>query len=214
MWETLQEWTATWPQPLTALWWTDGRGDSNTGEWPPLGPTARSQRQAVAKQAAGQVDAWLGPASGRSARAARIAVRAGLLLWHDLLDESHSESQSIEGEGPFHLGDYWHAIMHRREPDYGNARYWLRRVGPHPVHDALSTQIPALKRELLSICGETPEVKNWLERVASSRWNADAMVSLCETCARRPEGDGLVRLGEWLQALEMTLLMDESLRAA
>ena len=209
---TLQQWTATWPQPLTALWWTDRAGDA--AAWPPLGPAVRSRRQAEAQQAAGQVDAWLGPASGRGARVARTAVRAGLLLWHDLLDESHSESQSIEGEGPAHLGDYWHAIMHRREPDYGNARYWLRRVGPHAVHDALSTHIPALRVDLLAACGETPEVKSWLERVAGSRWNADGMVSLCETCARRPETDGLVALAEWLQAIEMTLLMDESLRAA
>ncbi len=35
-------------------------------------------------------------------------------------------------------GNFWHAILHRREPDYGNARYWFRRVGPHPIYPALN----------------------------------------------------------------------------
>ena len=54
---------------------------------------------------------------------------AGLWLYFDCFDESHRISQeddSIEGS-------FWHGIAHRREPDYGNAGYWFRRVGSHPV---------------------------------------------------------------------------------
>jgi len=54
---------------------------------------------------------------------------AGLWLLHDFLDESHAISQAITSAE----GSYWHAIMHRREPDAGNAKYWFRRVGKHPV---------------------------------------------------------------------------------
>jgi hypothetical protein len=57
------------------------------------------------------------------------ACIAGFWLWHDFLDESHAISQEIETP----TGAFWHGIMHRREPDYGNAKYWFRRVGPHPV---------------------------------------------------------------------------------
>lgn len=65
---------------------------------------------------------------------------AALWLYHDFLDESHALSQEIETP----TGSYWHAILHRREPDPSNAKYWFRRAGPHPVLTLLREQAPAL----------------------------------------------------------------------
>ena len=56
-------------------------------------------------------------------------VRSGLLLYFSALDESHTVSQRIHTAS----GSYWHGIMHRQEGDWGNAKYWFRRVGAHPV---------------------------------------------------------------------------------
>lgn len=56
-------------------------------------------------------------------------IRSALYLRFNFLDESHTISQGIQTAE----GSYWHAIMHRREPDYGNAKYWYRKVGNHPV---------------------------------------------------------------------------------
>ena len=59
---------------------------------------------------------------------------AGLWLWFDYLDESHQISQSISSAD----GSYWHGIMHRREPDYSNAKYWFRQVGQHAIFGPLA----------------------------------------------------------------------------
>lgn len=62
------------------------------------------------------------------------ACLAGLWLLHNQLDRSHRLSQEIHTP----TGSLWHAIMHRREGDYDNAKYWLRQVGDHPVYAQLA----------------------------------------------------------------------------
>jgi len=57
-------------------------------------------------------------------------VKVGLHLLNDDLVASHALSQQHEGKS---LADYWHAIIHRREGDYGNSRYWFGRVGRVPI---------------------------------------------------------------------------------
>lgn len=61
-------------------------------------------------------------------------ILAGLWLYVDELDRSHAISQGIATA----TGSYWHAIMHRREGDFSNAKYWFGKVGNHPVIDTLS----------------------------------------------------------------------------
>lgn len=58
---------------------------------------------------------------------------SGLWLLAGDLDRSHSISQGIDSSD----GSFWHGIMHRREGDFGNSKYWFRRVGSHPVLDQL-----------------------------------------------------------------------------
>lgn len=58
---------------------------------------------------------------------------SGLWLLAGDLDRSHTLSQEINSPE----GSFWHGIMHRREGDFGNAKYWFRRVGDHPVLDQL-----------------------------------------------------------------------------
>lgn len=57
------------------------------------------------------------------------AIKAGLWLYVDELDRSHEYSQSIYTP----TGSFWHAIMHRREGDFPNAKYWYRKAGRHPA---------------------------------------------------------------------------------
>src|SRR5437868_5279501 len=62
-----------------------------------------------------------------------LACLAGLWLYHNFLDESHAISQDLDTVE----GSYWHALMHRREPDYSNAKYWFRRVRDHAIFNEL-----------------------------------------------------------------------------
>ncbi len=72
---------------------------------------------------------------------------AGLWLLAGDLDRSHTLSQSIESSD----GSYWHGIMHRREGDYFNAKYWMRRCNGHPVTEQLKRQVSQYRDALLFV---------------------------------------------------------------
>jgi len=57
------------------------------------------------------------------------AIKAGIWLYVDELDRSHEFSEALHTP----TGSYWHAIMHRREGDFPNAKYWYRKAGAHPA---------------------------------------------------------------------------------
>jgi len=59
---------------------------------------------------------------------------SGLWLLAGNLERSHSISQDL----PCRNGSFWHGIMHRREGDFGNSKYWFRKVGDHPVFEQVA----------------------------------------------------------------------------
>jgi hypothetical protein len=137
------------------------------------------------------------------------ALRAGLLLMHDFLDESHQQSQSIEGEGEHQWGDYWHAILHRREPDYGNAKYWFHQIGRPPTFPELARQADVLLQS-----SPSPHAPRWRSNLATpSAWNPFAFVDLCESCASSPD-PGLKLAARQIQFAEMLLLFRQTYRQA
>src|SRR5712672_4382044 len=74
-------------------------------------------------------------------KAARVvpAIRAGLYLYFDCWEQAHEVAQDINTPE----GSYWHAIVHRQEPDPGNAGYWFRQVGSHAIFPALQLRAAA-----------------------------------------------------------------------
>ena len=64
------------------------------------------------------------------------ALKAALLLWNDDLGSAHKIAQDIADD----TGSLIHAVMHRRETEYLNSKYWLRRAGDHPVITKLKSE--------------------------------------------------------------------------
>lgn len=133
-----------------------------------------------------------------------IAQRAAVYLWHDLMDESHELAQSIEGKGWNLNGDYVHAILHRREPDYSNAKYWFRHVGRHPNFDRLGQEAGPLIEQ------HAPE---WKSRLLKGGWDPLAFVDFCEQ-AVATKNSPWTECAELIQEIELLLLLNSTAQQA
>lgn len=129
------------------------------------------------------------------------AVVSGLWLWHDFLDISHTISQSIETPS----GSFWHAIMHRREGDFSNAKYWYRRVGMHPALKTIAARINVLT--------ESMPADKTLFRLTANGFDPFALVDLVEAVHQTPGHPHQV-LAVSLQKLEWQTLLETCVRSA
>jgi len=113
------------------------------------------------------------------ARAPQAAL-AGLYLYFTCMDEAHTVAQDVESAE----GSFWHGIVHRREPDAGNAAYWFGRVGAHPIFPGL--------REAAATHGMN----------LGARWDPFAFIDRCERARKNPgsaeeQSAMAVQLAEW-----------------
>jgi hypothetical protein len=131
-----------------------------------------------------------------SARAPRAAL-AGLYLYFSCREEAHELAQSDSSAD----GSYWHGILHRQEPDAGNASYWFRRVGQHPVFPALLEAAEAVRAAHPDAGLNFPKA-----------WDPFAFIDHCERARRRP-GSALERAALEIQRAEWQLLFDDCARS-
>jgi hypothetical protein len=133
------------------------------------------------------------------------AMLAGLWLWHDGLGECHEiVQQSSEDSPSAALFAFWHAIMHRREGDFSNSKYWYARVGDHPVLEALGHQAGTIVNSL--------PADNSVFRVIANGWKPAALVDLVQAVHESPN-DQRHAVAVRLQQLEWKLLFDYCARA-
>ncbi|MEZ6042664.1 MAG: hypothetical protein R3C20_19375 [Planctomycetaceae bacterium] len=133
----------------------------------------------------------------------RKCAEAGLLLLWNFTDESHSVSQSMEGQGSPRTADYWHGIMHRREPDAGNAAYWFRRVGRHPAFDRLKQKLPDW---MAWHKAKKDEIRMMNQVIGNGEWDANAMIRLSQMALSDPGGTADLTLRR-IQYFEMINLL-------
>lgn len=131
---------------------------------------------------------------------ARLCL-SGLWLLHGYLEESHKISQSIGSEE----GSYWHGLMHRREPDFPNAKYWFSRVQFHPVTEQLGDKVPSMVKQ-----ADLDFSTAFLQQ--QEQWSADKFVDLCQAVLMgKSEGSSICLR---VAALEWELLFDYCYRGA
>ena len=64
------------------------------------------------------------------------AALAGLYLYFGCWEEAHAFTDAAESPENY----FWHAIIHRQEPDAANSAYWFRKTGKHPVFAELADE--------------------------------------------------------------------------
>jgi hypothetical protein len=126
---------------------------------------------------------------------------AGAWLLNDFLDESHSISQGVETTS----GSFWHGIMHRREGDFSNAKYWFRRVGSHETLRELGPCVGKL--------AGNQGVTALADRIAPrGEFDPFAMVDACQAALRFASADE--QFYRRVQQVEWELLFDHCYQRA
>lgn len=149
-----------------------------TMEPPDLGQESRTGTRSVAwvkaEVAALGVDLGLGVETVER-------LRAAALLYHDHHNEAHDLVQDMTDRE----GALIHALVHRREPDFWNAKYWFRRVGDHPIYRSLGEQLVGLKGHASAQA---------VARSMNLTGTVDplALTDACESVMRKDAGDPVV----------------------
>ena len=126
---------------------------------------------------------------------AALACLSGILLVRNAFARSHDVCQDLDTAE----GRYWHGILHRREPDPANARYWMARVGRHPVHRWLAEDLAAGTGS-----GEAATVPEASLLGRDGRWDPVRFIDAC--AARGMTAESRRRL-EAIQMHEARLLL-------
>lgn len=147
----------------------------------------RCASAAVRARLEGQTGAALFPHA-----AAPQAALGGLWLYFSCFEEAHEIVQDL----PSTEASLWHGILHRQEPDSGNAAYWFRQAGPHPI-------FPALVKAAVEIVARYPEA----EFRPSVKWDPFGFILFCERAREQPGSRSEAAALE-MQRAEWQLLFD------
>ncbi len=125
-------------------------------------------------------------------------IRGLILLWHDQMEPAHEIAQAIENPD----GSFLHGILHRREPDYGNATYWFRRVGRHKC-------FPEIARRAGEVLKAQNNTALQEQLIRNGEWDAFGFINACEKAAAKNPADSGVKILREMQGIESEVLLEE-----
>ncbi len=162
---------------------------------PPLGPGAHNSARQAELAALTHADLFSDAAALSNSDLADCCL-SGLWLGFNFLEKSHEISQRLKSQS----GSYWHALMHRREPDYSNSAYWFKRVGDHPLFKDIA----------VAIADTVKDASPALQALATS-FDPYAFNDACEAAAAGKED---VAVCEAIQLIEWKLLFSYCYKGA
>jgi hypothetical protein len=134
-------------------------------------------------------------------------VKGALYLYLDCFEEAHNIANEREGAWE---GNWLHAILHRREPDAGNAKYWYARVqAPEGAYRAIGWAA-------MEILGNKPPkgLEKLAEKVKKScLWEPELFVEACDKVRQGPPNSPEYQMLVRLQEIEWRNLLEAFLKA-
>lgn len=164
--------------------------DQNGQRLPPLASGRCSSQEAAAR-----LGKFKAADLFRGAQAPDAAM-AGLWLYFSCFDECHEIVQDLSSSD----ASFWHAILHRQEPDSGNSAYWFRKVGAHAIFRPLCEAAD-------QILTRYPEA----EFRTGGKWDPFAFIMFCERARQQPHS-AQEKAAIEIQRAEWQLLFDHCAR--
>lgn len=121
------------------------------------------------------------------------SVKAGLYLYCSCWDDAHTTADAVENSD----GYFWHAIVHRQEPDPSNSAYWFRKTGDHSIFPKLAEEATALGYST--------------NHPATRTWDPFRFIEYCDVAAT---GSPEENLAMKVQQAEWQLLFDHCMRGS
>ena len=149
----------------------------------------------VSKDAQREMSRWKPEAVFRGHKEHSLQPMAGLWLYFSCFEEAHR----LVDDPRTSDGVYWHAILHRQEPDDGNAAYWFRRLRKHPIFAELAAQAR-------TIVAAHPQVE-----FRVGEWDPYSFIAFCDRARRQP-GTVQETVAMEIQRTEWQLLFDHCAR--
>lgn len=152
--------------------------------------------------------------SSPEADTSRLLV-AALHLWNDNLEAAHEIVQFFEQQP---TGCLLHAIVHRREGDYWNAKYWIGRAGAHPAYHALQARTSRLLEDRHAEAAESGRqlAEAFRTMADQGEWNPYLFVetvAMQQSMAREETANELLETIQQLELMSVIRYLDGRLRS-